>query len=310
MDPNTVDPNKLFSVKGIVVLITGGGTGIGLMMTKAFASNGAHKVFIVGRRRDKLESAASEFSVKGNIVPIVGDVTKKEDLVRMAEKVKSEVGYLNVLCCNSGVYPPPISAKPWEGATVEEYAKACMEQKMEDWNRHGRGEHTNIQAAGFATNTTAVAFTIFAFLTLLSAGNEKQNCPGRMSQAIVTSSIAGYLRNPKGFSCYPITKGATTHLIKGLSGTLVPYRIRVNGLAPGLFPSDLAAGLISAAGETKQDPSTEGAYSRDFIPAERVGSTADMAGTVLYMAGQAGAYLNGNITVIDGGRISQIPSTY
>lgn len=104
------------------------------MMTKAFASNGAHKVYIVGRRKEKLEEAASQFDANV-VVPIVGDVTKKEDLVRMAEQVKSEVGYLNILCCNSGVYPPPISAKPGEGATVEEYAKACMEQKMEDWNR-------------------------------------------------------------------------------------------------------------------------------------------------------------------------------
>lgn len=164
---------------------------------------------------------------------------------------------------------------------------------------------------GFSTNTTAVAFNIFAFLELLDAGNKKGNCAGRQSQVLVTTSIAGYLRNPNGFNCYPITKAATTHLIKCLSGTLVPYSIRVNGLAPGLFPSDLAASIIAAGGGSKdQDPSTVGAFPKSFIPAERLGATADMAGTVLYLASAAGAYLNGNITVIDGGRITALPSTY
>lgn len=267
------------------------------MMTKAFANNGAHKVYIVGRRKEKLEEAASTASPHGNVVPIVGDVTSKEDLIRIADQVRSEVGYVNLLCCNSGVYPPTISAKPQE-STLEEYAASCLEQKMEDWND------------GFSTNTTAVAFTTFAFLTLLDAGNKKGNCPGRKSQVLVTTSIAGYLRNPAGFSAYPITKAATTHLVKCLAGSLVPHSIRVNGLAPGLFPSDLAAGLIASGGETKQDPSTQGAYPTTFIPAERLGSTADMAGTMIWMASAAGAYLNGNITVLDGGRLAIMPATY
>lgn len=164
--------------------------------------------------------------------------------------------------------------------------------------------------AGFSTNTTAVAFTAFSFLELLDAGNKKNNCPGRKSQVLVTSSISGYLRNPNALGAYPLTKAAVSHLIKGLAGTLVPYSIRVNGLAPGLFPSDLAADLIATGGEAKQDPSTEGAFSKSFIPAERLGSTADMAGTVLYMASAAGAYLNGCINVLDGGRITQLPGTY
>lgn len=104
------------------------------MMTKAFANNGAHKVYIVGRRKAKLDEAARDASPHGNVIPIVGDVTVKEDLVRIAEQVKKECGFVNLLCCNSGVYPPNIPAKPSE-SSVQEFAKACMGQKMEDWNR-------------------------------------------------------------------------------------------------------------------------------------------------------------------------------
>ena len=103
---------------------------------------------------------------------------------------------------------------------------------------------------------------------------------------------------------------ATTHLVKHLAGTLAPYSIRVNAIAPGLFPTELAAGLIALGGSSDKDPTEEGAFDKSFIPGERLGKADDMVGAMLYMASAAGAYLNGNIQVIDGGRISQLPATY
>lgn len=70
-------------------------------MTKAFANNGAAKVYIVGRRKEKLEAAAREASPHGNVIPIVGDVTSKESLAKVADQVKREAGFVNLLCCNS-----------------------------------------------------------------------------------------------------------------------------------------------------------------------------------------------------------------
>ncbi|KAF8752777.1 Enoyl-(Acyl carrier protein) reductase [Rhizoctonia solani] len=62
--------DKIFNVSGLVVLVTGGGTGIGLMMAKGLASNGA-KVYIGGRRKDVVEKAAGEHGSKisGELVP-------------------------------------------------------------------------------------------------------------------------------------------------------------------------------------------------------------------------------------------------
>ncbi|KAF7195148.1 Short-chain dehydrogenase/reductase VdtF, partial [Pseudocercospora fuligena] len=332
MDPNTVDPSTLFSVKGMVVVITGGATGIGLMMTKAFANNGAAKVYIVGRRKEKLEEAARTASQVGNVVPIIGDVCSKASLMKVAERVKQEVGHVNLLCCNSGTCPPLIGVKS-KDVSIGEFADRCLQLDPGDWNGEGSRRRMLLTSdavrttlkhvrdsfhlfadipgtiEGFATNTTGVAFTSFAFLKLLHAGNSTSSIP---SQILVTTSIAGYSRNPNSFGIYPLTKAATTHLIKGLSGTLAPYNIRVNGIAPGVFPTDLAAGLIAAMGVTKdgQDLSVTGTFPKEFIPATRAGSRADMAGTVLYMASQAGAYMNGCILVVDGGRITQLPGTY
>lgn len=310
------------------------------MMTKAFAHNGASKVYIIGRRKEKLSAAVLEAGSQGNVIPIVGDVTNPQSLQSISSQISSEAGFINLLICNSGVYSPSI-ANPAQ-VPISEFVQKAFLQGPEVWN------------SSFATNSTSVAFTAFAFLPLLHAGNLRGNCAGRQSQILVTSSIAGYLRNPQAVGAYPVTKAATTHLVKGLAGALVPYSIRVNALAPGLFPSDLAAELIKKGGTPlKEDPCVEGAFAKSFIPAQRVGvyfffllfftllplslplymstflsrqsihlqyipslmhlslgSPADMAGTVLYLASAAGAYVNGNIQVIDGGRIAIMHGTY
>jgi NAD(P)-dependent dehydrogenase (short-subunit alcohol dehydrogenase family) len=64
-------PQNLFSLQDRVALVTGGGTGIGLMITRGFAAAGA-KVYITGRRLDVLEKSASEWNKLnkgGQIIP-------------------------------------------------------------------------------------------------------------------------------------------------------------------------------------------------------------------------------------------------
>ncbi|KAJ9620156.1 hypothetical protein H2203_007921 [Taxawa tesnikishii (nom. ined.)] len=250
--------SSLFDVSGLVAVITGGATGIGLMMTRALAANGAAKVFIVGRRREKLESAASEYP--DIVVPVVGDVTSKESLKQVAEKVKAEAGFVNLLVCNSGVMGPRVDVKPGE-VSVAEYAQKAFDI---DYNE---------TVDTFAVNTASVMYTSYAFLELLDAGNQKKNRVGIKSQILITSSIASFSRLPGLSMAYNASKAATTHFTKHLSSTLVPYSIRVNAIAPGLFPSELAAGLISHA---KMEPDQEGAFDKSFIPAERTGSETDM----------------------------------
>jgi len=285
-----LNANNLFRVPGMVAVITGGATGIGLMMTKALVANGAAKVYVVGRRKEKLEEAAA--NAPEVIIPLVGDVTSQSDLQSIASSIASKSGYINLLVCNSGMLGPNVPILPGS-VPVAEYAKKAMESvTMEEYT-----ETLNV-------NVSSVTWTAYAFLELLSKGNESGVLPGVKSQILVTSSIAALNKAPASGFAYKTSKAAVSHLAKNMSSTFAAYDIRCNAIAPGLFPSELASSMLTKA--TKH-PSEEGSFEKSFIPAGRAGTEEDMGGTILYMVSRAGAYLNGTILVIDGGRLNMLP---
>jgi NAD(P)-dependent dehydrogenase (short-subunit alcohol dehydrogenase family) len=263
------------------------------MMAKALAANGAHRIYIVGRRPDVLHSAAASINPK-TVVPLPGDVTSRSSLLSIAKHVETETGYINLLICNAGIMgPKPLKAAPGSGPpSLADYAAHALETPMSDF--------TNT----YAVNTTAVYYTSLAFLTLLDAGNNNKNVPVA-SQIMTTSSIGGFSRLPGASFAYNSSKAAVTHMTKMLATAFVPYGIRCNVLAPGVFPSELAGAIIGAL-----DPARTGELDQSLVPAGRTGREEDIAGAVLWMAGRGGGYLNGSVVVVDGGRLGMLASTY
>ena len=128
------DANKLFNVEGFTCVVTGGGTGIGLMASQALAANGA-KVYITGRRTEALEKAAKSHDPDkgGKIIPIGPcDVRKKEDLERTVKELESKEKYINLLVCNAGVPGP--KAEPEHDDAGDLKAKLWENESVEDWN--------------------------------------------------------------------------------------------------------------------------------------------------------------------------------
>jgi NAD(P)-dependent dehydrogenase (short-subunit alcohol dehydrogenase family) len=215
---SSLEARNLFNIKGLVAVITGGGSGIGLMMTKALALNGASKIYIIGRRKEVLDAAAKQ-SPHGNIIPLVGDVTSKETLQSIVTHIEKEVGYINVLIANSGIAGPQATSITPE-SSLEEFQSALWDQSSDEYNKT------------FAVNVSAVFFSIVAFLKLLDAGNKKANVE-QASQVIATSSIGGFNRKTPGGYAYGQSKAGTTLLMKHMATNLVPYGIRSNVIAPG-----------------------------------------------------------------------------
>ncbi|KAF2715380.1 hypothetical protein K504DRAFT_355503, partial [Pleomassaria siparia CBS 279.74] len=97
----------------------------------------------------------------------------------------------------------------------------------------------------YAVNATGVYYTTMAFLSLLDPGEKMgKMLPDWRSQVVAMSSITRFSRlNGASFACNT-SKAAVTHVMKMLVTAFVSYRIRYNVLAPGIFPSDLARGII------------------------------------------------------------------
>ena len=98
--------SKLFDVSGLKAVVTGGGTGIGLMITQALMSNGA-TVYITGRRKEALDAVVEEYSTgPGKIVALPGDISQKEECLRLASELqKSEPDGIHALVNNAGTFP-------------------------------------------------------------------------------------------------------------------------------------------------------------------------------------------------------------
>ncbi|KAJ5932396.1 hypothetical protein N7516_006885 [Penicillium verrucosum] len=287
--------SNLFSVKDRVVVITGGGSGLGRIMTKALDANEVSKIFILGRREDALQETVSQ-TINGTVIPIKCDITSKESLEAAYQAVAAQTTHVDLLIANSGIMDgslPPLSQV--------------------------RDELFNIPMEEFNTvlnvNVTGSYYTVLAFLPLLEAANKRRPAPQEdvlaapTAQVIITSSIAGFIRKVPFSFAYNTSKAATTHLIKLLSTSFAHYGIRVNGLSPGLYYSDMANHIFQASGIQGRAIS-DGSFPKEMVPATRGGSEEDIAGLIVWLASNSGGYINGNILVTDGGRISVSPAVY
>src|ERR1700733_10251327 len=127
--------------------------------------------------------------VNKSIFPIQGDITSKESLSAVAEKVRSESPFVNVVIANSGTMGPTLDALPKDRTpSLEELHSFLWNTSMETFN------------STFMINSTAMFYTMLAFLPLLDAGNKDPSSPtiktGVKSQFIATSSIGAFSRRP------------------------------------------------------------------------------------------------------------------
>lgn len=92
----------------------------------------------------------------------------------------------------------------------------------------------------FRTNVGSIFWMSMTFLPLLAKG--KDVTPGYTSQVINVSSISGYMKgSSNGQFAYASSKAAATHLGRMLATTFVGTKVRVNTIAPGVFPSEVCS---------------------------------------------------------------------
>ncbi|KAI5865653.1 putative short-chain dehydrogenase [Durotheca rogersii] len=269
---------ELFSVKGKVVVVTGGGSGLGKAIAEGFAVNGA-KVYITGRRQEVLDTAVKQ--IGGDIHAIQGDVQTKVGCQKIVEVVKEKESHIDTLINCAGVNSPwRVDANdPNDADQVENLLLNGVEE--EDFDRSNQ------------INVNGVYFLTVNFVPLLRESVDPNVC--------VIASIAGIANQRSvGSLTYSVSKAATVHLAKLLAGRFHPMKIRVNTICPGIFPSEMTG---ITAGKHEYNINQQAAKAAKRSTAGRPGRPEEIVGPVLMLSSAGGAYMNHALLTVDGGRL-------
>lgn len=179
----------LFDVSNFAAVVTGGGSGIGLMITQALVANGA-KVYITGRRPEALQKVVETYSTgPGSIHALPGDISQKDGVKRLADEIaQKEPTGIHLLVNNAGIARDDNTRFSKAGKPDFEDAEAISEHLLqsqpEQW------------AETFQTNITAQYFTTAALLPLLAKGRDVT--PGYTSSVVNIASISGVMKGTSG----------------------------------------------------------------------------------------------------------------
>jgi NAD(P)-dependent dehydrogenase (short-subunit alcohol dehydrogenase family) len=208
--------SELFSLKGKVAIVTGGGRGLGEQIAIGFAEAGAN-VVVCSRRVEACEEVSGKLKEIGvDSLALKCDITNPEDVKNVVEQTVEKFGRIDILVNNSGA--------SW-GAPAEE-------MPLEAWQKV-----LNVNVTG-------------TFLMSQAAG--KVMLEQGAGKIINIASVAGLKgSNPKVMDAigYNASKGAVITFTKDLAVKWGPRGIYVNAIAPGFFPTKMSKGLLEKGGQ-------------------------------------------------------------
>ncbi|KAK7033358.1 NAD(P)-binding protein [Favolaschia claudopus] len=297
--------SNVFDLRGVVAVVTGGGTGIGMMISSTLVANGA-TVYIIGPNQGDLDKVCSNYNAASKDVPtrgcmygLQGDIRLKSEATRLAAAIGEREKAVTVLFNNAGIHRGRYE-RPGSNATAADYVSAYFENVSQD-------DFTDV----LNTNAVGPYWLTFAFLPLLERWKTADAPAAKkfVPQVIMTSSMNGWTKDPAtGGHSFPylMSKSAIGHATSSLAHELLPLGIRVNGIAPGLFATQMTTGTSDEMGRSTLSEASAPSFQVPVPPG--FGSTRDMGTLALFLV--ANWFVNGETVLIDGGTLLKHPSSY
>jgi NAD(P)-dependent dehydrogenase (short-subunit alcohol dehydrogenase family) len=246
----------LFDLTGEVAVVTGGGRGIGEGIAGALAAAGA-AVVVAARRTHEVEAVAADIRARGGLaVAVTADVTDDDALEAVARHAVDSFGRLSIWVNNAG----------GSAARVP-----LTELSRDDW------DHC------LQLNLTAVWRGIVTAARHMDTG-----CIVNVSSGAGTGPVPGS-------GHYGAAKAGVNSLTMTAAAELAP-RIRVNGIAPGLVPTEIVRQALKVTEE--QLPELERQWN---IPMGRLGTPLDMGAAVVFLCSAGASWITGETLRVGGG---------
>lgn len=244
--------------EGAVAVVTGAGGGLGRASAQRLSQEGAAVVVV-----DLDANAAEQVSrdLAGPSVAVHADISTEDGVQAYVDTAVREFGRIDLHHLNAGIFGS-FAALP--DLTIDEFERVMAVNV--------RGQFLGLRAA----------FQRY----------REQHSTGAI---VVTASIAS-LTGSADLLPYQTSKHAVVGLIHGAAVYGGPIGVRVNGVAPGIVPTELfaaAAGTTGGKNDMVQRAST--------TPLRRAGSAEEIAGTAAFLLSSDAAYVTGQVISADGG---------
>lgn len=249
--------------KNKTVLVTGGGSGIGMEIARQFLACGA-TVYIASRKKERLEKALRELSHE-NLRAFPLDIREPEQVEQLANLIAAESGRLDILINNAGgQFPSPaedITPKGWQAVV-----------------------HTNLNGTWFVTQIMAKRFFF------------------EQKSGVVVNIVVNNYRGFPGMAHTGAARAGVSNLTQSLAVEWASKGVRLNCIAPGIiqssgldnYPPELVAGIEKTIPMKRLGATPEVAALALFLASPLA---AYITGDTIYMDG--GARLWGDIWPIE-----------
>ncbi|MEX0616659.1 MAG: SDR family NAD(P)-dependent oxidoreductase [Candidatus Woykebacteria bacterium] len=259
--------NKLLDLSSKTAVVTGAGVGIGFGIASRLAEAGAN-VVVADLSEERASEAARKLSGNGfKATAIAVDVSKEEDVQKMADESIKQFGGIDILVNNAGIYPNIL----------------VMNMTQEDFDKLIA---VNLRSVFLCTKKVA----------------EKMIGQGKGGRVINITSIDALHPSSAGLAHYDASKHGVWGFTKNVALELAPHKIWVNAVAPG----GIATPGVEEVQKKMELPKgvdmsklLEAFMAK--IPIKRMGDPDDIGKAVLFLASDMSSYMTGSQIVVDGG---------